>query len=95
MMGTGTLLDGEGHERTNSRLSRSIGLTRRETTGNREQDIALVMEENNRVKRRNFLTSSDKKIKSVFTKLTTLAQPGWPTHDNRGRYCSYTKEMYW
>jgi hypothetical protein len=46
-MGTGTLLDGEGHERVNSGLSRGVGMTRVATHESRQLDIALMIEDHN------------------------------------------------
>ena len=43
--GVGRTMEQEGRERTNKHLSKSIGLTQRETHGNRKLDIALVVED--------------------------------------------------
>ncbi|KDO26934.1 hypothetical protein SPRG_20436 [Saprolegnia parasitica CBS 223.65] len=67
IMGTGTTLDGEGHERTNSVLSRSIASTRFETAGNRQQDIAWLLEYNNRKKEASYITLVTKAAKTAFT----------------------------
>ncbi|KAI9341219.1 hypothetical protein BDR26DRAFT_918544 [Obelidium mucronatum] len=54
IMGLGLSMDGEGHEQVNATLSRSIGLTQRETTENREMDIVLVVSHHNQGKIRTF-----------------------------------------
>ena len=68
-MGTGTTLDGEGHERTNSVLSRSIASTRFETAGNRQQDIAWLLEYNNRKKEEHFIPNARQAASTVFVRL--------------------------
>ncbi|KAI8827876.1 hypothetical protein BJ741DRAFT_702515 [Chytriomyces cf. hyalinus JEL632] len=58
--GLGTKLDGEGVERENSRLAKSIGLTAGETEGNQEQDILLIAEDYNCSKLRSALKTRRK-----------------------------------
>lgn len=85
-MGTGTTLDGEGHERTNSLLSRSIAATRFETAGNRQQDIAWLLEYNNRKKEANYILLARKAATKVFREL----QDAYDAVNGRvGRYLRY------
>lgn len=44
IMGLGTKIDGEGHERTFSYLSKRIGTTIRATIENRELEITMMLE---------------------------------------------------
>jgi len=71
-MGTGTLLDGEGHERVSSMLSRSIGMTVYETEENRHLDIALLLEHYNAKKVDGLLTFTTNKIRHVHQRVNGL-----------------------
>ncbi|KAJ3007004.1 UNVERIFIED_CONTAM: hypothetical protein HDU68_003750 [Siphonaria sp. JEL0065] len=71
-MGLGLAMDGEGHERFNSWLSRSIGLTQRETTENRQMDIVIVTEDYNRMKIRGLVGWTQRKLVGTFSGLRSL-----------------------
>ena len=73
-MGTGTQLDGEGHERVNSMLSRSIAMTRFETHENQQMDIAVLLEEHNCRKVDTYLAFTEGKLRRVHQEVNKLLQ---------------------
>ncbi|KAJ3397403.1 hypothetical protein HDU80_009564 [Chytriomyces hyalinus] len=72
IMGLGLTMNGEGHERANARLSRSIGLTTHQTLENRQLDIALVVEDYNRGKRKSFVGWTEKALTGSFSLIADL-----------------------
>ncbi|KAJ3297247.1 hypothetical protein HDU79_004371 [Rhizoclosmatium sp. JEL0117] len=72
LFGLGLTMDGEGHERFNSWLARSIGLTLWETTENRQLDIVLVSEDYNRVKIRGLVEWTLGKLLQTFASLKSI-----------------------
>jgi len=73
-MGTGTLLDGEGHERVNSGLSRGVGMTRVATHESRQLDIALMIEDHNDRKIQSFPARVTGQLANVQQMLMKLRQ---------------------
>ncbi|KAI8828337.1 hypothetical protein BJ741DRAFT_653659 [Chytriomyces cf. hyalinus JEL632] len=91
--GLGTKLDGEGVERENSRLAKSIGLTVGETEGNRELDISLIAEDYNRSKLRSALKIISRKLDLAYMDLASIeAAIGIPSDLNRGSYRRFIDE---
>ncbi|KAJ3241143.1 hypothetical protein HDU77_011048, partial [Chytriomyces hyalinus] len=85
--GLGTKLDGEGVERENSRLAKSIGLTVGETEGNRELDISLIAEDYNCSKLRSALKIISYKLDLAYVDLALIEGAiGEPSDLNRGSY---------
>ncbi|KAI9340464.1 hypothetical protein BDR26DRAFT_861131 [Obelidium mucronatum] len=72
IMGLGLTLEGEGHERFNSVLSRSVGLTQRETKENREMDIVLVVMHHNQGKIKSFATWTAGKLAIISAGLKEI-----------------------
>ncbi|ORY45336.1 hypothetical protein BCR33DRAFT_765724 [Rhizoclosmatium globosum] len=81
LMGLGLTMDGEGHERVNSWLSRIIGLTQRETFENRRMDIVLFLEFYNWSKIRRLVSWTQEKLLATFAGLAevkaTLGHQWW------------------
>ncbi|KAI8840099.1 hypothetical protein BJ741DRAFT_597931 [Chytriomyces cf. hyalinus JEL632] len=91
--GLGTKLDGEGVERENSRLAKSIGLTVGETEGNRELDISLIAEDYNCSKLRSALKIISHKLDLAYVDLASIeAAIGQPSDLNRGSYRDFIVE---
>ncbi|ORY53443.1 hypothetical protein BCR33DRAFT_844770 [Rhizoclosmatium globosum] len=72
LMGLGLTMDGEGHERVNSWLSRMIGLTQRETWENRRMDIVLFLEWYNQMKIRRLVDWTEEKLVATFAGLAEV-----------------------
>ncbi|KAJ3076172.1 hypothetical protein HDU98_005330 [Podochytrium sp. JEL0797] len=93
LMGTGTKMDGEVHERTNSALSRSIGLSQKETLGNRLLALALRMDDIARGKLRTFAAWTCQVLTGVFVRLSDLENELGPvSKENRSSYASVVHE---
>ncbi|KAJ3244417.1 hypothetical protein HDU77_009913 [Chytriomyces hyalinus] len=93
LAGLGTKLDGEGVERENSRLAKSIGLTVGETEGNRELDISLIVEGYNSTKLRSALKIIWQKLDLAYADLASIENSiKEPTYFNRGSYLGFVNE---
>ncbi|ORY30897.1 hypothetical protein BCR33DRAFT_724131 [Rhizoclosmatium globosum] len=75
-MGLGFSMNGEGVERSNSRLSKSIALTWREAIGNRQLDICLVLEDYGFGKVRSLVSWTRQILKKSLDKLESLVRQG-------------------
>ncbi|KAJ3230490.1 hypothetical protein HDU78_008290 [Chytriomyces hyalinus] len=91
--GLGTKLDGEGVERENARLAKSIGLTVGETEGNRELDISLIAEDYNCSKLRSALKIILRKLDLAYVDLASIkATMGQPSDLNTGSYRDFIEK---
>ncbi|KAJ3223155.1 hypothetical protein HDU78_011409 [Chytriomyces hyalinus] len=91
--GLGTKLDGEGVERENSRLAKSIGMTVGETEGNQVLDISLIAEDYNCSKLRSALKIISRKLDLAYADLASIeAAIGVPSDLNRGSYRRFIDE---
>ncbi|TPX51979.1 hypothetical protein CcCBS67573_g09971 [Chytriomyces confervae] len=91
--GLGTKLDGEGVERENAWLARSIGLTVGETEGNWELDISLIAEDYNCSKLQSALKIISRKLDLAYVDLASIESAiGEPTNLNRGTYAGFIVE---
>ncbi|KAJ3057888.1 hypothetical protein HDU98_005961 [Podochytrium sp. JEL0797] len=87
ILGGGTSINGEGHERFNAWLSKSIGLTVSETHENRHLDIALVLEDYNIMKLKGLVPWTEGVLKKNLEQLLMIAvQCGPATDTSRERY---------
>ncbi|KAJ3081241.1 hypothetical protein HDU99_006222 [Rhizoclosmatium hyalinum] len=87
VMGLGFSLNGEGVERSNSRLSKSIALTIREMIENRQLDISLVFEDYNFCKVRSLVHWTRKTLEKAIAQLEALLGSGI-VHTNLPSYRS-------
>ncbi|KAJ3238993.1 hypothetical protein HDU78_003093 [Chytriomyces hyalinus] len=87
--GLGTKLDGEGVERENSRLAKSIGLTVGETEGNRELDISLIAEDYNCSKLRSALKIISYKLDLAYVDLASIESAIGDLHSIRVSYSGF------
>ncbi|KAJ3067748.1 hypothetical protein HDU98_009045 [Podochytrium sp. JEL0797] len=73
ILGLGWSINGEGHERFNAWLSKSIGLTVSETHENRHLDIALVVEDYNITKLKGLVQWTKGVLKTNLKRLRAIA----------------------
>ncbi|TPX51652.1 hypothetical protein CcCBS67573_g10007 [Chytriomyces confervae] len=93
LAGLGTKLDGEGVERENARLAKSIGLMVGETEGNRELDISLIVEDYNSGKVQSALKIIRHKLDLAYADLAFIESIiGEPTDLSRGSYSTFINE---
>ncbi|ORY45950.1 hypothetical protein BCR33DRAFT_849593 [Rhizoclosmatium globosum] len=88
LMGLGLTMDGEGHERVNSWLSRIIGLTQRETFENRRMDIVLFLEFFNWSKIRRMVSWTQEKLLTTFARLAEVKEA------NGNQWCKIEQIRY-